>query len=68
MQVIQVKPINETDRLGTTVSFFDDENQRWAIAGDVIELTEEQTSRRLGSPVPTQGHRWVSEWERLDGD
>ena len=40
IQVVRVKRVMHRALLGTTLTFFDDNDQRWAITGDVIELTE----------------------------
>ncbi len=62
MQVIRIDQVDRNASLGTTVTFFDDDNQRWAITGDVIELTEERSN-----PNEVR-RRWVSEWVAVDGD
>ncbi len=62
MQAIRIDQVDHDASLGTTVTFFDDDNQRWAITGDVIELTEEQ----MGNAMPPSS-RWVSDWVVADG-
>ena len=68
IQVVRVKRVMRA-HLGTTVTFFDDNNQRWAITGDVIELTEKEGKRRhkLLDPSSEYRIRWLeSEWEPVD--
>ena len=63
IQMVQVAPVHHDAMLGTTVTFFDDNDQRWAITGDVIELTEERSSFPGGN---FPGRRWVSTREPVD--
>ena len=69
IQVIRVAQVRHDASLGTTVTFFDDNDQRWAITGDVIELTEKEGKRRhkLLDPSSEYRIRWLeSEWEPVD--
>ena len=77
IQVIRVAQVRHDAHLGTTVTFFDDNNQRWAITGDVIELTEERMvgpdeatpllSGEFSGPFyGAPRRRWMSEWEPVD--
>ncbi len=58
IQVIRVAQVRHDAHLGTTVTFFDDNNQRWAITGDIISLTEERPGHHF--------HRLVGEWTATD--
>ncbi len=72
-ETIQVIRVDRVDRdaplttrtpIGMAVTFFDDNNQRWAITGDVIELTE-QREPAFGSSGRML-RRLVGEWTATD--
>ena len=70
MQVIRIDQVDRNASLGTTVTFFDDDNQRWAITNDVIELTEEREDGTARFDPIWHGdvRRFVSDWKPVDDD
>ena len=70
MKVIQVRQVDHNERLGTIVTFFDNNDQRWALTDNVIELIEDRPNmfyeaQSRGVEIPAN-RRWVSEWRNSE--